>query len=70
MRAKAGVQATSRDREQIIVTEIPYQVNKAQLLEQIGELVREKTLRDFDIRDGQINEYELLSKLYGMALVM
>ncbi len=42
MRARAEVQTTARDREQIIITEIPYQVNKAQLLERIGELVREK----------------------------
>ena len=52
MRARAEVQTTKRDREQIIVTEIPYQVNKAQLLERIGELVREKTIEGIsDIRD-------------------
>ena len=52
MRARAEVQTTTRDREQIIVTEIPYQVNKAQLLERIGELVREKTIEGIsDIRD-------------------
>ena len=42
MRAKAEVVTDSRDRESIIVHEIPYQVNKAQLLERIGELVREE----------------------------
>ena len=52
MRARAEVQTTARDREQIIITEIPYQVNKAQLLERIGELVREKTIEGIsDIRD-------------------
>ena len=52
MRARAEIQLTARDREQIIVTEIPYQVNKAQLLERIGELVREKTIEGIsDIRD-------------------
>jgi DNA gyrase subunit A len=52
MRARAEVQITERDREQIIVTEIPFQVNKAQLLERIGELVREKTIEGIsDIRD-------------------
>ena len=52
MRALAEVQTTARDREQIIITEIPYQVNKAQLLERIGELVREKTIEGIsDIRD-------------------
>ena len=52
MRAKAEVQTTAKDREQIIITEIPYQVNKAQLLERVGELVREKTIEGIsDIRD-------------------
>ena len=52
MRARAEVITDSRDRETIIVNEIPYQVNKAQLLERIGELVREKTIEGIsDIRD-------------------
>ena len=52
MRARAEVINDSRDRETIIVNEIPYQVNKAQLLERIGELVREKTIEGIsDIRD-------------------
>ena len=34
-----------RDKEAIIVTELPYQVNKARLIEKIAELVREKTDR-------------------------
>ncbi|MEC7093963.1 MAG: DNA gyrase subunit A [Pseudomonadota bacterium] len=52
MRARAEVIIDSRDRETIIVNEIPYQVNKAQLLERIGELVREKTIEGIsDIRD-------------------
>ena len=52
MRARAEVITDARDRETIIVTEIPYQVNKAQLLERIGELVREKTIEGIsDIRD-------------------
>ena len=52
MRARAEVVTDSRDRESIIVHEIPYQVNKAQLLERIGELVREKTIEGIsDIRD-------------------
>ena len=59
VRAKVEVETTKKgDREQIIVTEIPYQVNKARLLERIAELVREKTiegisdLRDESDRDG------------------
>jgi DNA gyrase subunit A len=52
MRAKAEVQTTTKDREMIVVHEIPYQVNKAQLLERIGEMVREKTIEGIsDIRD-------------------
>jgi DNA gyrase subunit A len=52
MRAKAEVQTTARDREMIVVHEIPYQVNKAQLLERIGEMVRDKTIEGIsDIRD-------------------
>jgi DNA gyrase subunit A len=58
MRAKAAVEKSSRDREAIIVTEIPYQVNKAKLIERIAELVRDKKiegisdLRDESDRDG------------------
>ena len=52
MRAKAEVQTTAKDREMIVIHEIPYQVNKAQLLERIGEMVREKTIEGIsDIRD-------------------
>ena len=52
MRAKAEVQTTAKDREMIVIHEIPYQVNKAQLLERIGEMVREKTIEWIsDIRD-------------------
>ena len=52
MRAKAEIVTDNRDRESIIITEIPYQVNKAQLLERIGELVVEKTIEGIgDIRD-------------------
>ena len=52
MRARAEIITDARDRETIIVHEIPYQVNKAQLLERIGELVREKTIEGIsDIRD-------------------
>jgi DNA gyrase subunit A len=53
VRAKVEVETTRKsDREQIIVTEIPYQVNKARLLERIAELVREKTIEGIsDLRD-------------------
>ena len=44
VRAKASVETTEKGREQIIVTEIPYQVNKAKLVEKIAELVRDKKI--------------------------
>jgi DNA gyrase/topoisomerase IV subunit A len=44
MRAKAEIE-TVKDRETIIVTEIPYQVNKAQMIERTAELVGEKKIR-------------------------
>ena len=59
MRAKAEIETTKKgDRQQIIVTEIPFQVNKSRLLERIAELVRDKAidgisdLRDESDRDG------------------
>jgi DNA gyrase subunit A len=58
MRGKASVETIRKDREAIIITEIPYQVNKASMLERIAELVREKRiegisdLRDESDRDG------------------
>ena len=44
VRAKASIETTEKGREQIIVTEIPYQVNKAKLVEKIAELVRDKKI--------------------------
>ncbi len=58
MRAKVNVEELRKDREALIVTEIPYQVNKATLIERIAELVHEKRiegvsdLRDESDRDG------------------
>ena len=58
MRAKVSVEELRKDREALIVSEIPYQVNKATLIERIAELVREKRiegiadLRDESDRDG------------------
>jgi DNA gyrase subunit A len=52
VRGKASVEQIRKDREAIIVTEIPYQVNKATLIERIAELVRDKRLEGIsDIRD-------------------
>src|SRR5262245_40520765 len=58
MRGKVTIDTIRRDREAIIVTEIPYQVNKASMVERIAELIREKKidgiadLRDESDRDG------------------
>ncbi|MGH9255725.1 MAG: DNA gyrase subunit A [Vicinamibacterales bacterium] len=53
MRAKADIEVSKKgDRSSIVVTAIPYQVNKAKLIERIAELVRDKTLEGIsDIRD-------------------
>ncbi len=52
VRAKVEVETLRREREALIVTEIPYQVNKATLIEKIAELVRDKKLEGIsDLRD-------------------
>lgn len=58
MRSKAEIEADKHGKETIIVTEIPYQVNKARLIEKIADLVKEKkvegisALRDESDKDG------------------
>ena len=58
MRAKTHIEEMKNGREAIVATEIPYQVNKASLLEKIADLVREKRIegiadmRDESDRDG------------------
>jgi len=52
MRAKAAIENITKDRQAIIVTEIPYQVNKARLVERIAQLVNDKDIEDIsDVRD-------------------
>src|SRR6202790_1822259 len=52
MRAKAAIETSNKDRQAIIVTEIPYQVNKARLIERMAQLVNDKIIDDIsDIRD-------------------
>ena len=46
LRAKATIETSKNDRQSIIVSEIPYQVNKASLIEKIADLVRDKKLDD------------------------
>jgi DNA gyrase subunit A len=79
VRARSHIETDRNGRESIIVTELPYQVNKARLLEKIAELVKEKKiegiteLRDesdkegmrmvIELRRGEINEV-ILNNLY------
>jgi DNA gyrase subunit A len=57
MRAKVSTEELRKDREALIVSEIPYQVNKATLIERIAELVREKRIEGIaDLRDESDRE--------------
>src|SRR5438067_11325869 len=52
MRAKAAIEAFGKDRQAIVITEIPFQVNKAKLIERMADLVNDKVIDDVsDIRD-------------------
>src|ERR1700740_2479191 len=52
MRAKAAIENISKDRQAIVVTEIPYQVNKSVLIKRIAQLVNDKDIEDIsDVRD-------------------
>jgi DNA gyrase subunit A len=82
LRARAEIETFKGDRERIIVTELPYQVNKAKLIEKIADLVRDKKiegisdLRDesdrtgmrmvIEIKKGE-NSNVLLNRLYKMT---
>ncbi|QQS36011.1 MAG: DNA gyrase subunit A [Ignavibacteriales bacterium] len=65
VRAKANIETLKNSRENIVVTELPYQVNKANLIEKIAELVREgkiteiSNIRDESDRDGMRMVVEL-----------
>jgi DNA gyrase subunit A len=57
MRAKAAIEEVGKDRENIVVTEIPYQVNKSKLIERIAELVQAKKIEGIaDVRDESSRE--------------
>ena len=63
MRARCHIEELRKDREAIIVTEIPYQVNKATMIEKIAELVRDKRIEGIgDLRDE--------SDRHGMRVVI
>ncbi len=74
MRARAFVEKLANNRERIVISEIPYQVNKGNLLEKLAEQVREKKIegvseiRDESDRDGMRIVIEV--KRDGMALVI
>jgi DNA gyrase subunit A len=65
LRAKAAIEKIGKDREAIVVTEIPFQVNKARLIEHVASLVSEKKLegisdaRDESDRDGMRIVFDL-----------
>ena len=65
LRARAAIERMGKDREQIVVTEIPYQVNKSKLIEQASAAVNEKRIegvgdiRDESDRDGMRIVFEL-----------
>jgi DNA gyrase subunit A len=82
VRAKAAIEARSKDREDIVITELPYQVNKARLISHIAELINNKKIdgigdvRDESDRDGMRIVVELkrdeepqiiLNKLFKMT---
>ena len=57
MRAKAAIEQVGKDRENIVITELPYQVNKARLVERIAELVQTKKIEGIsDVRDDSDRE--------------
>ncbi|MED0864757.1 DNA gyrase subunit A [Bacillus safensis] len=79
LRAKSIIEETSSDKQRIVINEIPYQVNKARLIEKIADLVRDKKidgitdLRDESDRNGMrivielrrdANAHVLLNNLY------
>jgi DNA gyrase subunit A len=82
VRAKAAIEQRAKDREDIVITELPYQVNKARLIEHIAELINNKKIdgiadvRDESDRDGMRIVVELkrdeepqiiLNKLFKMT---
>ena len=57
IRARADIERTKRGRDRVVITEIPYQVNKAKLIEQMANLVKDKKIDGIaDIRDESSRE--------------
>ena len=70
MRGKVEIETVRKEREAIVVTEIPYQVNKATMVERIAELVREKKIEGVaDLRDESSREgYRVVIELKREAM--
>jgi len=70
MRGKLSIETIRKDREAIVITEIPYQVNKATMVERIGELIREKKIEGVsDLRDESDREgYRVVIELKREAI--
>ena len=70
MRGKVEIETIRKEREAIVVTEIPYQVNKATMVERIAELVREKKIEGVsDLRDESSREgYRVVVELKREAI--
>jgi DNA gyrase subunit A len=66
MRARTNIEEDEKGRQAIIVTELPYQVNKARLMERIAELAREKIIEGISFPDGLRDE----SDKDGMRVVV
>ncbi|MET0983836.1 MAG: DNA gyrase subunit A [Steroidobacteraceae bacterium] len=66
VRARTQIEEDDKGRQAIIVTELPYQVNKARLLERIAELVRDKVIEGIALPDGLRDE----SDKDGMRIVI
>src|SRR6185295_6711575 len=75
MRARATIERQGKDRDVIVVTEIPYQVNKARLIEKIAELINDKRIegisdiRDESDRDGMRIVIELKRGEQGLVIL-
>lgn len=75
MRARTEIEQMTNEKQRIIVTELPYQVNKARLIEKIAELVKDKRvegisdLRDESDRDGMRIVIELKRDVNGTVVL-
>ncbi|MDP9195856.1 MAG: DNA gyrase subunit A [Pseudomonadota bacterium] len=75
MRGKAEIEEIRKDREAVVITEVPYQVNKARMIEQIAEAVQNKViegisdLRDESDRDGVRVVVELKREAVGEVVL-